>query len=443
MVRLLHKLTMATVLLAAQSLMGNAPSRGDDVAGATAAAQKLPRVAAITTTYYHNSHADVLISRLLEGNSLDGKGDFPRLKLASLYIDQVSSDKPGFRDVGRDLAARHRVPLAASVSEALTLGTGKLAVDGVLIIAEHGVYPLAPDGQIQYPKRRFAEEVIKVFESSGRSVPVFNDKHLADTWEDAKWFYDASQRLHFPLMAGSSVPVTWRKIDEAVKPGQKLKECLALNYGPLEGYGFHALEALQCLIEQRHNSQRSGDNRGETGVRAVRHLSGNAAWAALKPDVFDRELLMHLLGSLQERPWPAGKTPEEVVKDPPVLFQIEYRDGLKASVLTLDWHVADWAVACRDAETGKLSSTVFWTQEWRPLQHFAFQLAGVERMMHSGVPSWPVERTLLTTGILDALFTAQPSPEWRATPQLVVEYRTDWKFQQQPPPPPNRPLDGQ
>ena len=395
----------------------------------------LPRIAAITTIYYHNSHADLLVSRLLEGHTLDGQGSFPKLKLASLYIDQIQEENPAYRDVGRALAAQFNVPLYKSVPEALTLGTDALAVDGVLLIAEHGMYPLAADGQIQYPKRRLWNDVVKVFESSGRSVPVFHDKHLADTWEDARWIYDASRRLKFPLMAGSSLPVTWRYPAIEIKPDQRIKEVVALNYGPLEGYGFHALEALQSLVEKRRG--------GETGVRAVRYLQGDAAWAAIKPDVLDRSLLDHLLANLKERPWPAGKTPEEIVKEPPTLFQVEYVDGLRASVLTLGTHVADWAVAWRDAESGRIESTNFRTQEWRPLAHFCYLLGGIEQMMHTGEPTWPVERTLLTTGVLDALFAAKGGAEWRPTPHLAIEYQTRWKFQQPPAPPADRPLTGQ
>jgi hypothetical protein len=52
-----------------------------------------------------------------------------------------------------------------------------LDVDGVIIIAEHGDYPRNDKGQKRYPRYDFFKEMVKVFESSGRSVPVFNDKH--------------------------------------------------------------------------------------------------------------------------------------------------------------------------------------------------------------------------------------------------------------------------
>ena len=89
-----------------------------------------------------------------------------------------------------------------TVEETLTLGTGKLAVDGVLLIAEHGKYPKNATGNTIYPKRRLFNEVQKVFRKTGQSVPVFVDKHLADNWKDSKWLYDTAAELKVPLMAG-------------------------------------------------------------------------------------------------------------------------------------------------------------------------------------------------------------------------------------------------
>src|SRR5881628_1432720 len=125
------------------------------------------RIAAIVTIYTHNSHADLIVSRLLLTDTLDGKGKDSPLKLASLYTDQ----KPE-KDISRLLAASHRFRVSETIEDALTLGTGRLAVDGVLLIAEHGEYPKSAIGNIQWPKRRFWEETIKVFKASGRVVPV-------------------------------------------------------------------------------------------------------------------------------------------------------------------------------------------------------------------------------------------------------------------------------
>ncbi|HZN36340.1 MAG TPA: hypothetical protein VFB80_21070, partial [Pirellulaceae bacterium] len=139
---------------------------------AALAQDKLPTVAVVTTEWRHNSHADVIASRLVQGYNLDGKGEFPKLKLVSAYIDQFPAN-----DMSRRLAMEHGFTIYDSVEKALTLGGEKLAVDGVLLIAEHGKYPESETGSIQFPKRRMFGEIVKVFEKSGRVVPVFSDKH--------------------------------------------------------------------------------------------------------------------------------------------------------------------------------------------------------------------------------------------------------------------------
>ena len=57
----------------------------------------------------------------------------------------------------------------------------------MLLVAEHGEYPKSKTGQTVYPKRRLFSQVLDGFDRSGRVVPVFIDKHLADNWPDAKW----------------------------------------------------------------------------------------------------------------------------------------------------------------------------------------------------------------------------------------------------------------
>ena len=65
-----------------------------------------PEVAAVVTAYYHNSHADVIVSRLLQSMTLDGKGECPSLKLVSLYVDQPQSSA-----VGLEIAKESHIPI--------------------------------------------------------------------------------------------------------------------------------------------------------------------------------------------------------------------------------------------------------------------------------------------------------------------------------------------
>ena len=397
----------------------------------TACAAPPKRIAAVVTEYRHNSHADVIVSRLLLTDTLDGKGKRPSLKLVSLYTDQVPKN-----DTSRKWAKQFKVPIYKTVEETLTLGTGKLAVDGVLLIAEHGKYPKNATGNTIYPKRRLFNEVQKVFRKTGQSVPVFVDKHLADNWKDSKWLYDTAAELKVPLMAGSSLPVLWRYPPVDVQRGAKLKEIVAVSYHTLDAYGYHALEMVQCLVERRAG--------GETGVKQVRTLTGEAVWKAMENKVFDRELLYDALKRLKGSAITKqlNKPLREQVKEP-VLFTIDYRDGLRAHVLTLNYAVAEWAVAWRRTDGGKRSTT-FWTQEARPYMHFTYLVKGTEQMFHTGKPTWPAERTLMTSALLDALLISKSKNNAIVpTPYLNFKYTTDWNWKQPPPPPPGRPLNQQ
>src|SRR5262249_25605550 len=129
-------------------------------------------------------------ARFMEGYSIVGKSFPPPCRVASLFIEQVNE-----LDIGRPLARRWKVRLAPTVADALTLGTGKLAVDGVLLVGEHGDYPVNDKGQRLYPRRRLFEEIVKVFRTSSKAVPVFNDKHLSWSWKDAKWMYTGVPRV--------------------------------------------------------------------------------------------------------------------------------------------------------------------------------------------------------------------------------------------------------
>jgi len=177
------------------------------------------------------------------------------MDLVSLYVDQIGAD-----DLSKERAARHPgLRLCKTISEALTLGTGKLAVDGVVVIAEHGDYPKTEMGQVKYPRYEFFQKTVEVFRSSGRSVPVFNDKHLSWNWKWAKEMYDTSRTMGFPLMAESSLPLTWRTPSIDLPFGAKLQEAVTLCYGNIDGYDIHGLEAMQAMVERRTG--------GETGVK--------------------------------------------------------------------------------------------------------------------------------------------------------------------------------
>jgi len=382
------------------------------------------RVAAIVTEYRRNSHADMIVGRILEGFNYDGK-EKPGLQLVSLYVDQFPAN-----DTSRALAQRFGFPIVRSIDAALTLGRNDLAVDGVLCIGEHGKYPTNSRGQILYPRRRFFEEVCAVFARLKKSVPVFSDKHLAASWEDARWMYDRARELHVPFMAGSSVPLMWRRPALTLPRNCDLVEAVQLGYGPAEGYGFHALEGLQCMAERRRG--------GETGVRAVQYLLGEEMWRTLDQGRWFRPLLdaavklVPVHAQEDYRPLMA-RNPEACV------FLIEYRDGFRAAVPIMNGWMYEgpgggFIFAGKLKNQDQLVATQFYQQLKAPMAHFSYQLKAIESMIRTGHAAYPVERTLLTTGMLDALMASRADRGRRLdTPHLAIRYQpADWPFATDP-----------
>jgi hypothetical protein len=388
------------------------------------------KVAVIITVYYHWSHGDMLVGKILEGYSYDGK-TFPDLKVASMYVDQFPKD-----DLSRGLAKKHGFPIYPTIPEALTLGGKELAVDAVLIIGEHGKYPTNASGQILYPRRRFFEETAAVFTRSKCSVPVFMDKHLAPTWEDAKWVYDKARELFVPLLAGSSMPLTWRRPELELPKGCKVTGAVQISYGPFEGYSFHALECLQCMLERRKGA--------ETGVKSVQSLQGPAMWEALDKGVWSKELLdaglplvaVHATGDIRAITAKAA--------DAGVIL-IEYLDGLRAAVPVLNGWIyegdgGEWIFAGKLEGRDKPVATQFYQQLVDPYGHFSYQLKAIESMIRTGHAPYPVERTLLTTGVLDAAMRSKAEKGRRIeTPHLAIRYTPgSWPHATDPVPKPVR-----
>jgi hypothetical protein len=399
--------------------------RRDVLRGAAAGATALPaalsgtlwaeerapmRIAAVVTEYRENSHADVIVTKFLEGCRVLDTDFRPQVKIASLYLDQIPAN-----DMGRAIAAKHGVPIHETIAGALTLGTDKLAVDGVLLIGEHGRYPYNELGQHLYPRKRFFDEAAAVMRRAGRAVPVFNDKHLSWSWAEAKSMYDTARELRVPFMAGSSSPVSWRKGDADLPAGAELTEAVMVGYGGVESYGFHTLEGLQCMAERRRG--------GETGVQSVRCLTGDAVWQAGDAGEWSWELLRRALAR-SEKPAVAGADPPAIrtrTKDPDA-FVIEYADGLRATALMLYGLVDEFLFAGR-TRAGGVTSTLFWLQDGKPFGHFARLSQAIEKMFLTGRPTYPVERTLLTTGILDAAMQSRHRKSERLpTPHLAIRY---------------------
>ena len=239
--------------------------------------ERRPKLAVILTQYGASSHGLCYCTKFLEGKQFDDHFEEPRCDVVAMHLMEIAKD-----DIGLETAKRHNVPLYPSVATALCLGGDKLAVDGVVVIGEHGTYPLNAKGQQLYPRRELFDQVTSVFRQSGRVVPVFNDKHMSWNWTWAKYMWRTIQEMKIPWMAGSSLPYAKFEPLVPLPHGKPLDHIVAVGYGGLESYGFHAIETGQRIVECRAG--------GETGVKSVQVLSGKDVWDAQASGRWPREI---------------------------------------------------------------------------------------------------------------------------------------------------------
>ena len=201
-------------------------------------------VALIANIYRNSAHADVIATKLFAGIPTDDGMVAPQVKIVSVWIDQI-----GDNDTGVRIAGMNGAKMYDTIAGALTLGGEKLAVDAVIYVGEHGDYDKSRYGIKMYPRMNYLEQIFRVFDASNKSVPLFNDKHLAYSWLDSKWVYDRAKELNVPMMAGSSLPFCWRDQPLEHPLGVKITEAVAIGYASLDAYGFHVAEILQCMVE--------------------------------------------------------------------------------------------------------------------------------------------------------------------------------------------------
>ncbi len=364
------------------------------------------RIAAIVTEYRHNSHADVIVGKYLEGFRQNGQPPGPSSKIVSMYTAQVPKN-----DMSRDMARKHNVPIYPTIWEALTLRGEQLGVDGVLLIGEHGDYPWNEKGQHLYPRYELFLEITDAFRATGTSVPVFSDKHLSYNWHKAQRMVAISRELRFPLMAGSSIPVSYRPEGVDLEWGARVKRAVSIFYGDPDAYGFHLLEGLQCMVERR--------NGGETGVKAVQYIEKQAMWDWVSQTPWAEKLLEAALAKAVRRK--PGDI-RQLGKDD-YAYRLEYRDGLEAAAFMMNGVAQDAATAVEVEGRSEPVATLMWLEEGPPFQHFACLVQAVEQMFETGKPTYPVERTLLTSGVLEAILNSKFENHKRIeTPYLAVKY---------------------
>ncbi len=376
------------------------------------------RMAIVTTTWWYRSHAWHMATRFLVGYPLNGRWHHPDIEVVSAYVDQIKDN-----DLSRRRAQEHGFTVYPTIAEALRNGTDKLDVDCVLLIGEHGDYEVNEIGQKLYPRYRLFNGITDVFREDGRSVPVFNDKHLSWNFEWAADMVAQSKELKFPLLAGSSLPVTWRMPSVELPYGAEVEEAMVVAYGPKDIYDFHALETLQCMMERRKG--------GETGVRSIQALEGPAVWQHLAEKKWSPKLFEACLSRSQtlsqtdeySHRYPSFDLMKQLVETP-IGYQLEYNDGTRATMMLMNGLVQDFNFAAKLKGESEPLSTCFYLPPNPNVVYSAALMNNAETMFMTGKAPYPVERTLLTSGMVQtALQSLHLGQRKLETPHLNVTYK--------------------
>jgi hypothetical protein len=376
------------------------------------------RLAIVTTLWNYKSHAWHMAERFLHGYPRDGKWHQPPLEVVSAYVDQRPEG-----DLSGKRAEEFGFKIYPSVAEALRCGTGNLAVDAVLLIGEHGDYPINEFGQKQYPRYELFSQIAKVFKADGKTAPVFNDKHLSWKFAWAQEMVATAKTMNFPLLAGSSLPVTWRMPAIDLPYGAEVEEIVGVAFGSLDIYDFHALEMMQCMAERRKG--------GETGVVSMHALRGDAVWQAMdsgswkaggwSPRLFEaclsRSQTLAQDGVSSHR-YPTPAQMREWTKQP-VAYRFEYADGLKATMLQLNGLVEDFTCAAKLKNEAEPLSTLFYLPPVPNVTYSAALMSKAEEMFLTGQAPYPAERTMLTSGLTEAGLQSLTLGKRLETPHLA------------------------
>jgi hypothetical protein len=375
--------------------------------------QGRPRIACLVSFWgATRSHADWIVTKLIDGYWWQGAHMPSRIDVVSVYMHQRQTST-----LGEKVCKAKGIQVFDSVAAALTLGGTDLAVDGVVIVGEHGDYPITLKGQWLLPRWWIYQQVVKVFEQSQRSVPVFNDKHLSYDWNEAKWMFDKSRELKFTLTGGSSIPVYFRTPEIELDVETPITASVVVGGAPDEGALFHCVDVLQAFVERRTG--------GETGVRAVQWIRGPETWAWTERNPWAARLLESVGTRLDLAP---GHFQENTA---PNVCLVEYRDGTKAAIYSARGAGWTWAGDIAGQQAPTIISMLGWPGPFSQYHASNAQPHWITETMVTGKEPFNAERLLLSTGIVNNTMDSnwengRYSPVGRRieTPFLDMTYRS-------------------
>lgn len=357
------------------------------------------RLAAIVSAFFPNSHADVILSRWNTPAQSDedwGWAGSSDTLICSLYVDQCSKD-----DISKEYAKLNNVRIVSDIETALTLDTECLAVDGVLLILEHGEYPENEFGQKLYPRKEFFDRIVQVFERCGKSVPVFCDKHLSWNADWAREMVSTAGHMGFPLLAGSSLPYCDLDPPISICPGERVEDALGVFYGGAEVYGFHCMEVLQAALQQRKG--------GEAGVDSVTAYRGREIGGVL--DGSAQSLLSSLLALLPDSFQSIDELTRMEKAEEFVLFCMRHADGFTSHYLMLDGVTRDFLIGIKvhgDPRARVARVCIGGAESF--YGHFAKLNSLIERLFLQGESPVSPDRALLTTILISEAMLALHVP---------------------------------
>jgi hypothetical protein len=218
--------------------------------------------------------------------------------------------------------------------------------------------------------------------------------------------------MGFPMCAGSSVPVTFRRPELDFPLDTELEAAVAVGGGWVgDGGLFHVLETLQCFTERRKG--------GETGVKSVQLFEGPAVWEAARQGLWSRETLD---AALSRGRTPTTRPLEEAVRRP-VACLVEYNDGFRAAAMGLDGAGGGYLAAVKIKGQAEPLSTMCYLPTENS-NNFSSLTHAIGQCFNEGKPAYPLERTLIVTGALSFLMDSWYQGQKRLeTPMLNIRYR--------------------
>lgn len=345
------------------------------------------RIAVVATVYRPDSHADVIVSRWLKPFHTDHLyGWEPKTQIASIYVEQIPEN-----DMAVAKCKEFDVLHAKSIEEALTLGGEELAVDAILLIGEHGDYPVTPYLQKMYPRKELLDAVVDLFRRKGKIVPIFFDKHFSYNTAYAHEMYWTVRDMGIPFFGGSSLPFAGLAPAPLTFEGRPpVKEVVAIYHDSVEAYLYHALEVNESAISEMS---------GNCGVQSVVAWGGESFWKAVDEGAFSWELLEELTTRLGEKhgSLEAYRKLRAERDDQVAGYQFTGCDGVKT---TFVWHrtaLPNWAFAV-EHEGGEVQVTGV---EAAGREHFFGHFANLNRLIQdfflTGKAPAPLERLYMST----------------------------------------------